>query len=97
MRRRLGLLAAVPALVLGLAGCGSTIEENELETQAAAALEPQVGVRPEVDCPEDLEAEVDATTECTASIPDTGEEVRIKITVTSVEGDQAQFDIEPIE
>ena len=29
--------------------------------------------------------------------PESGEEVRIRITVTSVDGDQAEFTVEPIE
>jgi hypothetical protein len=97
VRRRLGLLAALPVAVLALAGCSSTLEEAELETQAASALEAQVGFRPDVDCPEDIPAEVDATTECVATEPESGEELRIRITVTSVEGDQAEFTVEPIE
>ena len=48
-------------------------------------------------CPDDLDAEVDATMECTALDPETGEEIALRITVTSVEGDTANFDIEPVE
>jgi Domain of unknown function (DUF4333) len=95
-RRRL-LLAAAPALVLGLTACGSSIEQDELEEQVSSTLQSQFGVAADVTCPGDLDAEVEATTECTATDPDTGEEIRLRITVTSVEGDTANFDIAPVE
>ncbi len=93
-RRRL-LIAA--ASVLGLAACSSSIEQAELESQVAGTLESEFGVVADVSCPGDLEAEVDATTECTAIDPESGEEIGLRITVTSVEGDTANFDIEPVE
>jgi hypothetical protein len=95
--RRPALLLAVPALVLGLTACSSAIEQEELESQVASAIEAEFGVAPEVSCPGDLEAEVDATTQCTATDPDTDEEIELKITVTSVEDGTAQFDIETVE
>lgn len=91
--RRLILLAAAPVLALGLAGCSSSLPEEELETQAADLLEAELGVRPDVACDEDLEAEVGASIDCIASDPDSGEELPITITVTSVEGDTAEFEI----
>jgi len=91
------LLIAV-LLVLGLAACGTdAVARDDLESQAAAALEEQIGAAPEVSCPEDLPAEVGATTECVATAPGSDEEVRLEITVTSVDGDEVQFDIEPID
>jgi hypothetical protein len=95
--RRPALLLAVPALVLGLTACSSAIEQGELESKVASAIEAEFGVAPEVSCPGDLEAEVDATTQCTATDPDTDEEIELKITVTSVEDGTAQFDIETVE
>ena len=97
MPRRLPLLVAVPALGLGLSGCSSSIEQDELERQVSSTIESQFGVAADVSCPGDLEAEVDASTECTATDPDSGEEIALQITVTSVEGDTANFDIEPVE
>jgi hypothetical protein len=94
--RRLALVVAAPVLGLGLTACGSTIEQSELESQVAGAIEGQLGVRPDVSCPGDLDAEVDATTECTATDPESGEELQLRITVTGVEGERAEFDIEPI-
>jgi hypothetical protein len=95
--RRLILLAAAPALALGLTACTSSLAEADLETQAADLLEEQIGARPDVACDEDLEAEVGKSIECVASDPDSGEELPITITVTSVEGDTAEFEITPTE
>jgi Domain of unknown function (DUF4333) len=96
-RRLQLLLAAVPALALGLSACSSSIEQDELERQVSSTIESQFGVAADVSCPGDLEAEVDASTDCTATDPDSGEEIALQITVTSVEGDTANFDIEPVE
>ena len=40
---------------------------------------------------------MDASTECTATDPGTGEEIALRITVTSVEDGKADFDIVPVE
>jgi hypothetical protein len=95
--RRPLLLVAVPALGLGLTACSSSIEQDELERQVSSTIESQFGVAADVSCPGDLEAEVDASTECTATDPDSGEEIALQITVTSVEGDTANFDIVPVD
>ena len=97
MPRRLPLLLAVPVLGLGLGACSSSIEQDELERQVSSTIESQFGVAADVSCPGALEAEVDARTECTATDPDSGEEIALQITVTSVEGDTANFDIVPVE
>ena len=94
---RLRLLAAAPVVALGLAACGDSIEQGDLETRVAGALESRSGVAAEVSCLGDLAAEVDAHTECTATDPATGEESTWRIVVTSVEDDTAQFDIERVD
>ena len=91
------MIAVTPAVGLGLTACGSSIEQGELETQVASTIESRFGVAADVSCPGDLDAEVDATTECTATDPGTGEEVGLRITVTSVEDGTANFDIEPVD
>ena len=45
-----------------------------------------------VDCPEDLKAEEGETMECTATVG--GEELKIKLEVTKVEDDTAEWEIE---
>ena len=91
------MIAVTPAVGLGLTACGSSIEQGELETQVASTIESRFGVAADVSCRGDLDAEVDATTECTATDPGTGEEVGLRITVTSVEDGTANFDIEPVD
>jgi hypothetical protein len=92
-RRR--LLFAVPLLVLGLTGCGGAVlEQDTVEQGAADALEAQIGVRPEIDCPADVDAEVGATAECTLTAPGDSTTYPVTVTVTSVEGDSANFDVQ---
>jgi hypothetical protein len=91
--RRLLPLAAVPALGAALTACGSSIEQGELEARVAGSIESEFGVAADVSCPGDLDAEVDARTECTVTDPATGEEIALRIIVTSIEGGTADFDI----
>jgi hypothetical protein len=91
--RRLTVLAAAPAIALALSACSSSIDSGKLETTAADVLEGQVGVRPDIACDEDLPAEVDASTRCLLTDKATGEEYGVTITVTSVDGSDAQFDV----
>ncbi|NEK58894.1 DUF4333 domain-containing protein [Geodermatophilus sabuli] len=95
--RRLRLSATAPVLLLGVVACGSVIEQGELESQIADTIQEEFDFEAEVSCPDDLEAEVDASTECTAIDPATDEEIALRITVTSVEDGTAQFDIAPVE
>ena len=88
------MLAVVPVLAIGLTACSSSIGQDELETQVAGTLESRFGVAAGVSCPGGgLDAQVDATTECTATDPATGEETAWRIVVTSVEDDMADFDV----
>lgn len=73
------LLFAAPLLALGLAGCGAgTLEAATVEEGAADALEAQVG----------------ATIECTLTAGDDPTEYPVTVTVSSVDGDSANFDVE---
>ena len=101
-RRRLLLPLAVPFLAAGLAACGSSaLAADDVAEGAEAALEAEVGARPNVSCPEDLAAEVGAETRCTLSVTGDDQEYGVTVTVTSVEGDTANFDVqvdeEPVE
>jgi hypothetical protein len=92
--RRLRLLAATPFLLSGLAACGAgTLSADEIATKAEDALEEQVGARPEITCPEDIDAEVGAETECTLTAGGNPTEYGVNITVTEVDGDAATFGI----
>ena len=97
MLRRPLLLVAVPVLGLGLTACSSSIEQDELERRVSSTIESEFGVAADVSCPGALEAEVDASMQCTAMDPDSGEEIALQITVTSVEDGTANFDIVPVD
>ncbi|WP_448626050.1 DUF4333 domain-containing protein [Geodermatophilus sp. URMC 64] len=93
--RRLVLSAAVPAVLVGLAGCGTaTVTADDVATAAEDTLEEQVGARPDVTCPDDLEAKVGATARCTLTADGLDGEYGVTVTVTKVEGDTASFDVQ---
>ena len=58
----------------------------------ADAFEAELGFRPDVRCPDDVEAEVGAETRCTAAIE--GATYGATVTVTAVDDDGAEFDVE---
>jgi hypothetical protein len=93
---RLRLLIASPALVLGLGACGtSVVTAEDTAEKAEEALEEEIGVRQDVSCPDDLEAEEGAETRCLLTTA--GEDPTqfgVTVTVTSVEGDTVNFDIQ---
>jgi hypothetical protein len=94
-KRRLRPLVATPFLAVGLAACGaSSLAADDVAEGAEDALEAQVGTRPNVECPDDLEAEVGAETRCTLSVDGDPEEYGVTVTVTSVEDDTANFDVQ---
>ncbi|SOE00020.1 DUF4333 domain-containing protein [Blastococcus haudaquaticus] len=94
-RRRLRLLVATPFLAVGLSACGAgSLAADDVAEGAEDALEAEVGLRPEVSCPDELAAEVGAETRCTLSVEGDDQEYGVTVTVTSVEDDTANFDVE---
>ncbi|HEY4630897.1 MAG TPA: DUF4333 domain-containing protein, partial [Blastococcus sp.] len=89
-------LAIVPVLLVGLSACGgtATLSSDEVATKAEDALEKQVGTRPDISCPEDVKAEVGATTRCTLTAGDDPTEYGVSIKVKEVDGSNAKFDIQ---
>lgn len=87
-------LAPAALAVAGLlivSGCGvGAVTSADLEQAVADATGLDIA---NVDCPDELPAEVDAATTCT--IDDAGEEITVDVTVTSVDDDQVNFDIVP--
>ncbi|MEU6133543.1 DUF4333 domain-containing protein [Nocardioides sp. NPDC047086] len=80
------------AALFGLAACGS-IAEDDLEKNVTDQLEKMAGQRPDkVDCPGDLKAEVGSEIRCTLTAG--GDTLGLTVTVTSVEGTDAKYEIQ---
>ena len=95
MFRRARLLAAALFLLAGLAACGtSPLPAEDVAEKAEDALEERIGSRPEISCPDDLEAEVGTETRCMLTAGDDPTEFGVTITVTSVEDGNVAFDVE---
>jgi hypothetical protein len=94
VRNRRTLLVMTPLLNFGLVGCAGSLPAVDVATQAEDVLEEQEGVRPDITCPDDLEEEVGAQTRCTWTAGDDPTEYGLTITVTAVDGDGAEFDVE---
>ena len=95
LRRTLLALAAGAALV----GCSSgpgAVDKAEVEKVAATELAAQVGVDelPDISCPDDLEAEVGTTMTCELSVEGDEDVYPVEIKVTSVDGDDVNFDVQ---
>lgn len=71
------------------------VPAETVATAAEDALEPVIGSRPDIDCGElTLVIFVDRQTYCTLIDPATGDEYEVTMTVTSIEGDSFDFDVE---
>jgi hypothetical protein len=93
--RALRALLTLPALAFGLAACGTaTLSADDVAKGAADGLERQVGQRPDITCPDDVEAKVGRKTRCTLTAEGLEGEYGVTVTITSVEGDTANFDVE---
>lgn len=88
------LTPVVTTIVVAVAACSgqATMSQSEAEKQISAALEKQVGRKPDkVTCPGDIDAKVGETMRCTLTADDVTFGLEMKI--TSVDGDDAKFDI----
>lgn len=82
---------------LFLAACSSekSVSQEDVEQEASTQLAEQSGETiSDVSCPGDLKAEVDETMECDLTLEGDDTVYPVTITVTSVDGDQANFSIE---
>jgi hypothetical protein len=88
------ILIVVPALALALTGCStSAVAADDVATEAERVLGEQLG-EVDVQCPDDLAAEVDERITCTVTVAETDETLDMTATVTDVNGDDVsmQFD-----
>jgi hypothetical protein len=89
--RRL-LVVLAPLLLLGPVACGSdVIRAASVADGAEQALEEQLGLRPEVSCPDDVAATVGATARCTAQPPGEATTYGVTVTVTEIEDEEAVY------
>ncbi|MCB1015595.1 MAG: DUF4333 domain-containing protein [Acidimicrobiales bacterium] len=88
-----GVLAAGAAL---LVGCSEdSVPQADVEAEAETQLAAEVGgTGLDVSCPGDLKAEVDETMECDLTVDGDDNTYPVTLTVTAVDGNQANFDIE---
>jgi hypothetical protein len=87
-------VVVLPVLLLA-AACGTpTVTKDDVAKAAEDSLEQQVGQRPDVSCPKDLEAKVGATTRCTLTADGLDGTYGVTVKVTKVEDDKASFDVQ---
>lgn len=89
---------ALPILAAVAASCSTggddAVSREDVQENVADELEQLTGERPsEVDCPDDLDAEEGATMRCTLAADD-GSSIGVTMTVTEVDGDNVQWDIQ---
>jgi hypothetical protein len=96
LSRALRALLPLPALAFGLAACSgtATLSAEEVANGAEDALEQEVGQRPDITCPDDVEAKVGNETRCTLTAEGLPGEYGVSVKITSVEGDTANFDVQ---
>ncbi len=90
MRRALLVL---PVLLATACGGSGALSAEEVATRAEDSLEAQVGTRPDITCPDELPAEVGAEARCTLTVDGDPAEYGVTVTITSVDGDTAAFDV----
>jgi hypothetical protein len=92
---RLRLLAPAALVLVGLSACGSDpVPAAQVAASAEKALERQIGVRPDITCPKGVEAKVGATTRCTLTAAGDPTKYGVTVTVTSVDGDSPDLQVE---
>ncbi len=98
--KRFSIVLLVLGASFALTACeasvgGDKIQASELEKQSSDVLTEEFGQKPKsVECPEDLDAEVDASEVCIL-VDQMNNEYDMTVTVTSVDDDgNAKFDID---
>lgn len=92
---RPGVALAGAAIAVVVVGCGTEgVPAGTVATEAAHVLAERTGVRSEVTCPQDLQADVGQELRCVL-VPEGGDErYGVTVRVTSVDGDQVDVDVE---
>ena len=84
--KRAFVLGAMFAVAFSMSGCKGKLKKADLEEKLGAEYEKQNGVKPtSVTCPEDVPKKKDATTSCSAAMPD-GSTRTLTVTMTDDKG-----------
>ena len=95
IRALAAVVSAGAAVLLLPSACTGSVPAGDLEAKVASLLFNGIGGYPSVSCDGGLPAEEDASTTCSVFFTDTLETVTVDVTVTSVDGDTVNFEIEP--
>jgi hypothetical protein len=86
---------AATSVIGGIAGCSSgpkTVSKADVQNQISSKMTDPSGNKPDsVSCPNDLNASAGSTLNCDMKVK--GQPYGVNVTVTSVEGDHAKFDM----
>jgi hypothetical protein len=83
------LLASIPACTAG----PKTVTKDDVAKQISEKMTDNAGNKPDtVSCPDDLKPAVGATLVCVMTVK--GAKYNVNITVTSIDGNTAKFDME---
>jgi hypothetical protein len=92
MGRLITALVVTAAIALGTGACSSVVSKDDVASAVGSELQKQgVTIDAGVTCPGDLDAEIGKSIRC--EFTSEGQPVDAVASVTSVEGDQAHFDI----
>lgn len=87
------LMAVLPLLLLGPVACGTDVlPAAAVADGAEQALEQQIGVRPDVTCPRDVEQTVGATAHCTVQVD--GTQFAVTVRLTEVDGKNVAYAVD---
>jgi hypothetical protein len=91
IRRAIAATGLAVAVAAGVSACSSTVPKDDVAKTIGGKLTEQGITASGVTCPDDLEAEVGKTVRCEFTVE--GQPVDAVAKVTSIQGDQANFDI----
>jgi len=93
MRSSLVVIASFALLAVGCGGA-DVVSRSEVERQTRQGLTNSVGKQaPPAECPDELKAEVGATTRCTMDFPE-NKRLGITVKIAEVDGDRVELGIE---
>jgi hypothetical protein len=91
IRRSLAVAGLAAVLGAGLGGCAGSVTKDDVASAIGGKLTEQGVTATGVTCPDDLPAEVAKSVRCEYVVD--GKPVGVTATVTSLQGDQANFDV----